>query len=206
MSSNKTVIVTLTRTGSTFLNLKLAKENKLYSFGEILNHNTNVFDKRFETNFNVDISNLNTKLKNNYIFNTWKKLNNSICRIIPDQTKDELLVEKYLQCADKIIYHYRKDITSQIYSTIIANKTKQYSSDREPYNKEISLLEFTEMSKRIQNRYLNIIDLCKKYPGKISCLENYDQNPFTKSYLFEKKFKYNLINIDSKFKKIQEHT
>ena len=78
MSSNKTVIVTLTRTGSTFLNLKLAKENKLYSFGEILNHSTNVFDKRFENNFNVDISNLNTKLKNNYIFNTWKKLNNSI--------------------------------------------------------------------------------------------------------------------------------
>ena len=106
MSSNKTVIVTLTRTGSTFLNLKLAKENNLYSFGEILNHNTNVFDKRFETNFNVDISNLNTKLKNNYIFNSWYKLSNSICRLIPDQTKDELLVEKYLQCADKIIYHY----------------------------------------------------------------------------------------------------
>ena len=206
MSSNKTVIVTLTRTGSTFLNLKLAQENKLYSFGEILNHSTNIFDKRFENNFNVDISNLNTKLKNNYIFNTWKKLNNSICRIIPNQTKDELLVEKYLQCADKIIYHYRKDITSQIYSTIIANKTKQYSSDREPYDKEISLLEFTEMSKKIQNRYLKIIDLYKKFPGKISCLEDYDQKPFVKSYLFEKKFTYDLINIDSKFKKIQEHT
>ena len=206
MSSNKTVIVTLTRTGSTFLNLKLAEEHNLYSFGEILNHNTEVFDKRFENNFNVELNKINLESKNKYIFNTWNKLSNSVCRIIPNQTKDKLLVEKYLQYADKIIYHYRKDITSQIYSTLIAKKSKQYSADREVFDKEISLSEFKEMSKRIQNRYLHIIDLYKKYPGKISCLEDYTYEPFPKSYLFEKKFKYDLINIDSNFKNLQEYT
>ena len=206
MSSNKTVIVTLTRTGSTFVNLKLAQEQNLYSFGEILNHNSEVFDKRFENNFNVNFNKINEESKNKYIFNIWNKLSNSVCRIIPNQTKDKLLIEKYLQNANNIIYHYRKDITAQVYSTIIAKKTKEYSADREVLDKEITLLEFEEMSKRIQNRYLNILELYKKFPGKISCLENYPPNPFPKNYLFKKKFKYDLINIDMKFKKIQEHT
>ena len=206
MSSNKTVIVTLTRTGSTFLNLKLAKENNLYSFGEILNHKTEVFNERFERNFNVELNKINLESKNKYIFNTWNKLSNSVCRLIPNQTKDKQLVEKYLQCADNIIYHYRKDITSQVYSTIIAKTSKQYSADREVFDKEITLLEFKEMSKRIQNRYLHIINLYRKYPGKVSCLEDYTYEPFPKSYLFEKKFKYDLINIDNNFKNLQEHT
>jgi len=206
VSSNKTIIVTLTRTGSTYLNLKLAVEKQLYSFGEILNHRSTFFDEKFEKDFDVQLDNLNEDLKNKYIFDTWKKCSNSVCRLVPNQTKDKSLVEKYLQNADNIIYHYRKDITAQVYSTIIAKETKQFSADRKKFNKEITLLEFEEMSKRIQDRYLNILELYKKFPGKISCLENYPPKPFPKNYLFEKKFKYDLINIDNKFKKIQEHT
>jgi len=206
MSSKKICIVTLTRTGSVFLNQKIAREEKIFSFGEVLNHRSDVFDSRLKNNFGIDVTNLSEHNKNKMFFQQWKNVGSSVCRIMPYQAKNKSIIHEYLKNATEIIYHYRRDTTAQVYSTILAHKSGSYSANREVVTEEITAIEFYNTAKTIERRYKEIFKLYKTYPGRISCLEDYEYLPYKNNYKYDKIYKYNLINIDESFNKLQRQT
>jgi hypothetical protein len=177
----KICIFTNYRTGSSFLNSRIAATNNLLAIGEHFNY------------YNI---------KNNLpLFDTCYTDLISKPRFAVKLMADHLvynneLIEKVLTKVDKIIYLYRKDFTAQAKSYISSASTNTFmvTGLKETFQTpEDSVITVADLEQSVIDNYIDTLKknyytmayFYKKFSGDLLCLEDFKiKNPYQKTIMW----------------------
>lgn len=177
----KICIFTNYRTGSSFLNSRIAAINNLLGVGEHFSYyNIRNDIELFETSYANLISNPRFVVK-----------------LMADHLQyNHELIEKVLTSVDKIIYLYRKDFTSQAKSYIASASTNTFmitgfkESMQSPEDSVIKIGNLQQETidnyiNKLKKNYYTMAEFYKKYPGDLLCLEDFKiKKPYKKTVIW----------------------
>jgi LPS sulfotransferase NodH len=178
----KICIFTNYRTGSSFLNSRIANVNRVAALGEKFSY--------YGTSNNPDIF--------EKCFRDLTSTPRFAIKLMADHLNfDHDKIEQVLNSVDKIIYLYRKDFVAQAKSYIASASTNTYTVNGfKEYGQtpENSIITIDALSHEQIDTYVNVLKenyltmsyFYKKIPGELRCLENFEiKKPYKKTIIWK---------------------
>jgi LPS sulfotransferase NodH len=153
--SKKIVIITTSRTGSTYYCSHLAKKYNIFDLQE--------FFGPFEPNF-----------KDNTI-DTLKQIPGWVLKIFSGHLhkQSNTFLMELLEISTEHVFLYRKNFIEQARSWVLCENAQIFSPERHNISSTVSDLQILDARRIIYDEYLDIKKIYKKYPSNIIAYEDF---------------------------------